>query len=121
MNVKHKVQKQESGSGILPLAKRLNAVFTNLHEAAARANYRNEVHHDRLLAEFRKKLKKEGLLMAKGSRISCEKIFQLSNKGKGLRTSDQVISLPLLLKAVRLGQRLRLSVHPDRKSDPTHS
>jgi len=43
MNVKDKVQKDERGSGILPLAKRLEAISREMNNAAARANNCNEV------------------------------------------------------------------------------
>lgn len=52
---------------------------------------------------------------------NCIKIFQLVQKGMGLRTCDQVTSLSRLLGVVRHGQPLRLSVLQVRKSDPTHS
>lgn len=43
MNVKHKVQKDESRSGILPLSKRLEGISREMNNALARANYRKEV------------------------------------------------------------------------------
>ena len=51
MNVKHKVQKQETGSGILPLAKRLEGISREMHNALARANWRALI-YDRAQKEF---------------------------------------------------------------------
>lgn len=58
MNVKHKVQKDESRSGILPLSKRLEGISREMNNAAARAN---EVHHKTpQLSTFNFQLTKRG-------------------------------------------------------------
>ncbi len=51
MSVKHKVQKDESRSGILPLSKRLEGNSREMNNAIARANWRALI-YDRAQKEF---------------------------------------------------------------------
>ena len=54
----------------------------------------------------------------KRASTNCIALYKLCLKGKGVRMSNQVTSLSLLLEAVRLGQRLRLSDLLFVQSDP---